>query len=188
MEILTLSEVRLRLEEICTKIKAGNIFIHPTDTIYGLGCNALNMKAVQKIRELKQRPETPFSIWVPSLEWVHQNCLINKEAEQWLQQLPGPYTLILKLKNKKAIAENVNSGLPAIGIRYPDHWFRKVVEKIGVPIITTSANKAGQKFMTAVEDLDPEILPYVEFMISEGEKKGHASKIIDLTTGKIKER
>jgi len=188
MEVLTRNEVGLRLPELLQKIKDGAIFIYPTDTIYGIGCNALNQKAVQKVREIKQRPETPFSIWVPSLKWIEENCLVEKNIQEWLEKLPGPYTLILKLKNKKAVAKEVNNSLNSIGVRIPDHWLGKLIEKLGFPIVTTSANRSGQNFMTSLEDLDPEIEKHVDFLIYEGEKKGHPSKIMDLTTGKIKER
>ena len=60
MEILTKHELRLRKREIADKIKNGAVFIHPTDTIYGIGCNATDDQAIQKIRKLKERPTTPF--------------------------------------------------------------------------------------------------------------------------------
>ena len=188
MEILTKTESQIKNTEIIEKIKSGAIFIHPTDTIYGLGCSALNKKAVAKIRELKERNETPFSVWVPSLKWIKENCVINKEAKEWLSQLPCPYTLILPLKNKKAIADNVAPRLNAIGVRYPEHWFGKTIEKAGVPLVTTSANKVGKPFMTSIKDLDPEIKVGVEFMIDEGEKKARPSKLINLVDGEVKER
>ncbi|MBU1973825.1 MAG: Sua5/YciO/YrdC/YwlC family protein, partial [Nanoarchaeota archaeon] len=98
MEILTKAELRLRYDEIIEKIKAGVIFIHPTDTIYGISCSALNENSVQKIRELKERPDNSFSVWVPSLNWIESNCQLDKKGEEWLKELPGPYTLILKIK------------------------------------------------------------------------------------------
>ncbi|MBS3126896.1 threonylcarbamoyl-AMP synthase [Candidatus Woesearchaeota archaeon] len=188
MEILTQTESRLRQDEIIQKIREGVLFIHPTDTIYGLGCNALNEKAVRKIRALKQRPAAPFSIWVPSLEWVHENCLITSKVKKWLQELPGPYTFILQLKDTSAVAKSVIPETDFIGIRYPDHWFGKIVEKSAVPIITTSANKTGQPFMTSIEDLDPEIEKGVEFMIYEGPKEGSPSKIVHVEKEEIRER
>lgn len=188
MEVLTKAEVQVRYDEIVQKIREGAIFIHPSDTIYGLGCNALNLKAVAKIRKLKQRQETPFSIWVPSLQWITDHCVVDKITEQWIQKLPGPYTLILPIKKKGVLAENVIPGLKAVGIRYPNHWFRKVVTEAGVPMVTTSANKTGKPFMTSIDDLDPEIEQGVEFMIYEGSKEARPSKIINLVEGVVKER
>ncbi len=188
MEVLTKAELQVRFDEIAERIKKGAIFIHPTDTIYGLSCNAQNEKAVAKIRQLKQRQGNPFSVWAPSIEWIKKNCVINKLGEEWLKKLPGPYTLILKLKNKSTIAKGVNLGQETLGVRIPEHWFSKVVNKLGFPIVTTSANQQGKPFMTILENLDPEIEVGVEFIIYEGEKSGHPSKIIDLVKGMVKER
>jgi len=188
MEVFTKAEVQKRYEEIIQKIVQGVIFIHPSDTIYGLGCNALDAKAVENVRKLKEQFHQPISIWVPSLDWVRQNCVLSKEGEEALKKLPGPYTLVMKLKNKKSIAANVTLGKDTIGIRLPDHWFSKVVAKAGIPIITTSANKTGQKFMTSLQDLHTKIEEAVEFMIYEGPKEAHPSKIINTVEGTVKER
>ena len=187
METLTKTELEIKFEEISQRIKEGTIFIHPTDTIYGISCNAANENAVKKIRDLKKRPETPFSVWAPSIKWIKKNCIINKEAEEWLNKLPGPYTLVLKLKNKNAIANNVSFS-DSLGVRIPEHWFSRVVEILGFPIITTSVNKAGEQFMTGLDNLDQEMQGKIDFIVYEGEKKVRPSKIINLVEKKVKER
>ncbi|HLC88929.1 MAG TPA: L-threonylcarbamoyladenylate synthase [Candidatus Nanoarchaeia archaeon] len=187
MEILTKDELILRYSEIIRKIKDGAVFIHPTDTIYGIGCNALNENSVRKIRELKRRADNPFSVWAPSLKWIKDNCAVDKKDQEWLNKLPGPYTLVLKLKNRKAVAKNV-SGADTLGVRMPDHWFAKVVQDIEVPIVTTSVNKAGDTFMTDRNNLDPEIQKGVSFFFYEGEKKGRPSKIINLVKKEVIQR
>jgi L-threonylcarbamoyladenylate synthase len=182
MEVFTQTELNLRQKEIIKKIKDGAIFIHPSDTIYGIGCNALDEKAVKKLREIKERPDTPLSVWVPSMEWVEKNCVESDRIEK----LPGPYTLIVEVKVNNAVAKNVGKG-NTLGIRFPEHWFSEIVQKLGLPIVTTSANKTGQSFMTNLENLDPDIEKQVDFMIYEGEKKARPSKIID-TSGLVKDR
>ena len=114
MEILTKAELQARFEEAIEKIKSGNIFIYPTDTIYGLGCDATNETAVNQIHSLKERTSKPFSVWAPSIGWIRKNCVVDKRAEQWLTKLPGPYTFILKLKNKNAVAKSVVQGMSTI--------------------------------------------------------------------------
>ena len=188
MEILTKAELQVRYDEIIEKIKAGLVFIHPTDTIYGLSCDATNAGAVEQIHKLKERTTKPFSVWAPSIDWIRKNCVIDEKAEQWLQKLPGPYTLILKLKKKNAIAENVILGSNTIGIRYPDHWFRIIVERLGLPLVTTSANKTGQPFMTTIENLDSDVEKGVEFIIYEGLKEARPSKIVNIVEEKVQER
>lgn len=188
METLTKSELKLRLDEVEKAIYDGEIFIHPTDTIYGLGCKATDKKAVKKIREIKERDKNPFSIWAPDIEWIRNNCVINKEAEKWLKKLPGPYTLILKLKNKDAVAPNINPGGDTLGVRLPDHWFHTIVNNINIPIVTTSVNKKGQEFMTDIKKLDPEIKKSISFTIYEGKKIGRPSKIVHLEGEDVKIR
>lgn len=181
MEIINKDEFKINKEAILRGILNGATFIHPTDTIYGIGCNARHFGAVKKVREAKQRYTRPFSIIAPSKEWIRENCEVSKEAEKWINKLPGPYTLILKLKKKDAVSPNVNSDLDTLGIRIPNHWFSEVAAELNAPIVTTSANVIGKDFMTSLDNLDPEIKVKIDFILYEGEKKGRPSTIIDLT-------
>ncbi len=180
MRILNVDEIKFEKQPIIDSIIRGSVFIHPTDTIYGIGCNAQDSKTVKKVRNLKGRATNPFSVIAPSLEWIYENCIGTKEAEEWLSKLPGPYTLILKLK-KKCVAKEVNPGLNTLGIRIPNHWIRKLVAESDVPIVTTSVNRANEDYMTSLEDLDPTIKSGIDFVIYEGKKESKPSKIIDLT-------
>lgn len=180
MRILNFDELKLEKEAILDSIITGAVFIHPTDTIYGLGCNAQNQNAVKKVRKLKARTSNPFSVIAPSFEWIHENCIVAKESEEWLGKLPGPYTLILKLKNK-CVAKEVNPGLKTLGIRLPNHWIRKIVAEADVPVVSTSVNRSSEDYMTSLEDLDPAIKSGIDFVLYEGKKEGKPSKIIDLT-------
>ena len=159
-----------------------SVFIYPTDTIYGIGCDATNDKAVARVREIKGREMKPFSVIAPSKEWIFENCIVNEKAKEWLDKLPGAYTFIFKLKDKKtkAVAENVNLG-ETIGVRIPTHWISEAVNKLKVPIVTTSVNLTGKPFMTSLDNLDEDIKNKVDFIIYEGEKKGSPSRVVDLT-------
>lgn len=191
MQVITPTETRLRKEEIKEMILRGDVFIHPTDTIYGLGCDATNPKAVQKIREMKKRPETPFSIIAPSKEWIEEHCVISKDAKGWLNKLPGPYTFILKTK-KQAVAPNVAPKNDTLGVRIPAHWFSKFVGWLGTPVVTTSVNVTDEPFMTKLEDLDMDmnegIRHKLSFVIYEEEKQGKPSKIVHLEGEEVKIR
>ncbi len=187
MEVITRIELEYRKQEFVEKIKAGAIFIYPTDTIYGIGCSALRQRSVQKIRELKGRQTAALSIWVPSIDWIKKYCVISSKAEAWLEKLPGPYTLIIPLTENHPLAKNVTPD-KTIGVRLPDHWFQSIVKECGFPIITTSANKTGEQFMTSIENLDHDLEREVEFMIYEGEKDARPSKIVNVEEEDIKER
>ncbi|MBI2523011.1 threonylcarbamoyl-AMP synthase [Candidatus Woesearchaeota archaeon] len=180
MRILSKEEFEQEKDIIMTSLKENSpIFIYPTDTIYGIGCNALDKRAVEKIREAKQREKNPFSVIAPSKEWIDENLIVNENAKDWVKRLPGPYTLVLKVKNQ-CVAENVAPGLDTLGVRIPDHWFSNFVAEVNIPIITTSANKAGKDFMTSLDDSDIEIKSKVDFIVYEGGKNGRPSRIIDL--------
>lgn len=180
MRILNFEELNLEKQPIIDAIIGGSVFIHPTDTIYGIGCNAQNSKAVKNVRQLKGRTTNPFSVIAPSYDWIKKNCIVAKEAEEWLEKLPGPYTLILKLKNS-CVAKEVSQGLKTLGIRIPNHWIRKLVAEAEVPVVTTSVNMANEDYMTSLEDLDPAIKSGIDFALYEGKKEGKPSRIIDLT-------
>ena len=108
-----------------------------------------------------------------------------KTAEEWLEKLPGPYTLILKLKNPEAVEHIVNKGMATIGVRIPDHWTTDIAKELNLPIVTTSANLAGKAFMTSVETLDTNVRNKVAFMINEGEIKGKPSTLVNLTKDEV---
>lgn len=188
--IVTKEEFLKSKKRLMKELK-NNVFIYPTDSIYGIGCDATNEKLVLKIRELKGSSIQPFSIIAPSKKWVYDNCIVNEKEKEFVEQL-GKYimigdkehrfTLILKLKDKNAIAKNVNPGKDTIGVRIPNNWFSEIVSEMKVPIVTTSANKTGSDFMTTIENLHDDIKNRVDLIIYEGEKTGKPSTIINLDT------
>ncbi|MFT4343703.1 MAG: L-threonylcarbamoyladenylate synthase [Candidatus Woesearchaeota archaeon] len=181
MQAYNKSEWELKKEFVINRIHQGDVFVHPTDTIYGLGCDATNGDAIIRIRDMKSRYTRPFSVIAPNKTWIRENCVVEKNAVPWLTKLPGPYTLILKLKNKNAIAPEVNANIDTIGVRIIDHWSQELAEKSGKPIVTTSANKVGGNVMTTPEDIDLDIKGKIDFILHEELVKGKPSTIIDLT-------
>ncbi|MBW3011406.1 Sua5/YciO/YrdC/YwlC family protein [Candidatus Woesearchaeota archaeon] len=167
MRVVNKDEFRLEKTEFFDAILDGAIFIHATDTIYGLGCDATNKEAVARLRKIKEKDKQPFPIIAPNKEWIIENMDVK---EKDLEKLPGPFTIIADIKNKDCIADNVNPlGNNTLGIRIPDHWFSMVVSMLGVPIVTTSVNKGGGAYMKQIEDLS----------------SGSPSEIINLSKGKI---
>lgn len=160
-------------ENLKKEILSGKIFIYPTDTIYGIGCNALNKKAVEKIRNIKQRDKKPFSIIAPSFSWIKQNCTININLKKYL---PGPYTIILKKKNKSFLTHVSHTN--SLGIRIPDNNFCKKIQKSGVPFITTSINLTGQPFITKISEIPKQIINKVDIVVDDGELSGRPSTLV----------
>ncbi|MBN1792982.1 threonylcarbamoyl-AMP synthase [Candidatus Woesearchaeota archaeon] len=177
VRILTKEELQLdpRLFEELKR----SVFIYPTDTIYGIGCDATNDELVERVRRIKDRPDQPFSIIIPNKALVYQNCETDERAKPWMDKLPGPFTLLFKVKTR-FFSEKVIPGLDTIGIRIPNHWFSDVVRNLKVPIVTTSVNCSGEDFMTCLEDLNPDIKKQVEFIIYTGPLKGRPSTIVHL--------
>ncbi|MBN2458905.1 threonylcarbamoyl-AMP synthase [Candidatus Woesearchaeota archaeon] len=164
-----------------------SVFIYPTDTIYGIGCDATNPELVERVRRIKRSPDQPFSVIIPNKNMIYEYCEAGDEARQWVDKLPGPYTLIFKAK-KKFVAGNVNPAGGTIGVRIPNHWFYHYVKKMKVPIVTTSANISGQDFMTNIDDLDDDIKKHVDYIIYDGEIKSRPSNIIHLEKEEVKIR
>ena len=177
--IISKEEFRNNIEIYALKIKKG-IFIVPTDTIYGLSCNATNSKLVRKLRKIKKQVDRPLSVIVPSKEWIRNNCEVSEEAEKYLKKLPGAYTLILPLKTNSVIAEEVSLGTKTLGVRIPNHWISEMSKFMNIPLITTSANVTGTNFMTCIEDLDDYLRKRVDFVIDQGDLKGRPSNLVHL--------
>ncbi len=182
MRVLSKNDVIVHKLKIVSEIAAGAVFIYPTDTIYGIGCDATSDKSVRRIRELKQRDSKPFSIIAPSIDWIKDNCELNDKAKSWLLKLPGPYTLILPLRNTSAVCAQANMGVKTIGVRIPNHWIADLVSKLGRPLVTTSVNTAGAPPSTKLEQLQSF---NVDFIIFDGELAGKSSTVIDTVSGKI---
>jgi L-threonylcarbamoyladenylate synthase len=172
MKLLKINSINL--QEIISKILQGKIFIYPTDTIYGLGCNAENIESVNKIKQIKQRDANkPLSVIAPSINWIEENLIVDIDLSKYL---PGPYTLILKKKNKNFLSHVSSTG--SLGIRIPDCDFTKIIQKSGVPFITTSVNLSGEPFITQISNVPESIKNKVNIIIDAGELNGKPSILV----------
>ena len=184
MKIIHADNVEANKLEIVEAIKRGDIFIYPTDTIYGMGCNATLESQVQKLRTIKKRAHgNPLSVIAPSKEWIVEHCLADDE--RLLDKLPGPYTLIFHRKHKEVVAPSINSNDDSLGVRIIHHWFQKYVTEAGVPFVTTSVNLAGDKYMQKFKDIPEERKNSVDYIIYEGERKGVPSAKLDYAHTKV---
>jgi len=174
MKLIKINQITPKIEEeIIDAIKRGKIFIYPTDTIYGIGCNAYNKFSVNKIKRIKQRDEKPFSIIAPSFDWIGQNLVLDCDIHKYL---PGPYTIILKKKYNNYLP--YVSKTDSIGIRIPKCDFTKTIQKSEFPFITTSVNLTGEPFATKISDIPDSILEKVDYIIDTGELNGKPSTLI----------
>jgi len=168
--VLNNKEIR---NEIIEEMRTGSVFVYPTDTIYGLGCNALISESVKKIRAIK-RTDRPFSVIAPSTEWILRNLIV--ESKKALKILPGPYTLIFMKKEPFFLREV--SPLPTLGVRIAGHPITRIVREVGIPFVTTSANLSGKKPITKPSQAK---FRGVNFVIDGGILSGPPSIVIDLS-------
>ncbi|MEM5812157.1 MAG: L-threonylcarbamoyladenylate synthase [Candidatus Aenigmatarchaeota archaeon] len=160
--------------DVIEEIRTGSVFVYPTDTVYGLGCNALISDSVKKIRKIK-KTEHPFSVIVPSSEWILKNLVV--ESKKSLNVLPGPYTLIFR-KKEPFFLKDV-SPLPTLGVRIPAHPITKLVRDMGIPVVSTSANISGSQPIKKASDANR--LKGIDFVIDGGTLPGPPSIVIDLS-------
>jgi len=165
-------------------ILAGKLVVYPTDTLYGIGCNAKDAKAVEKVRAAKGRDSgKPLSILVSDYKMLLEYCEVSSAQEHILHALlPGPYTFILPLRSSLPV-----SATGKIGVRVPEHiLMRKVSEQAGVPIVSTSANLSGRKEPASLSEVDRKIMSAVDLVIDGGTcKYAQGSTIIDLVEMKV---
>lgn len=173
-----------KLNKIGNIIKNGGIVVFPTETVYGIGTNALNEKSIKRLYEIKKRLlNKPISLLVNNIDMVNQIAkdITKKEYELMEKFFPGPFTIILK---KKDIIPNiVTANLDTVGVRMPNNDIaRKLIEYAGVPIATTSANISGEISETNLKNIIEIFNNKVDYFIDGGESNlGIPSTIVKVT-------
>ena len=184
MEIITKEQFFANKQKYLQLIREGAIFVYPTDTVYGIGCDAQNEEAVAMISRLKHRPATSqFSVIVPSKQWVRDNCMLSKKAREWIVKLPGPYTLILPRKEtgQKEADQTTSKAQQTVGVRIPNHWISAIVQELSSCIITTSVNRSGSPPITNINAIPLRMRKDITFCIDEGTLQGSPSMLVYLT-------
>jgi len=174
------------IEKIVKVLQNGGLIIYPTDTVYGLGCDITNTKALEKVARIKKvKPEKAnFSFVCNDLshlsDYVKQ---IDTATYKILKRaLPGPYTFVLPGSNSLPKAYKKRK---TVGIRVPDNNIaRAIVETLGNPIVSTSIHDEDEVLEYTT---DPELIfekwqNIVDIVVDGGYGDNHASTVIDLTT------
>lgn len=170
------------INEAIDVLANGGVIIYPTDTVYGLGANIFDNKAVRDIFKIKQRSFLkPLSVLVSdteAIELIAQFSIYQKDTIE--KYLPGPYTFIL---NKTPVVPRVvTGGLTHVGVRVPKNEIACKLASL-FPITTTSANLTDKEVLSAPEDILNQLGCDVDLVIDVGPLKSNkASTIIDLTT------
>ncbi len=156
MEILSIKTTNKTqiIEKACQILKAGGLLVYPTETTYGIGADATNQDAVDKLLQYKSRREgKPLSIAASDLAMAQQYVEINDQAANLYQNfLPGPITVVSYAKDK--VAKGVASERNTLGIRIPDYpLIREIVAAYGKPITATGANASYKKRPYTISDI-----------------------------------
>jgi L-threonylcarbamoyladenylate synthase len=165
-------------------IKNGGIILYPTDTVWGIGCDATNADAVAKIYKLKQRAETQSMICLMNGEKMMYNVFkeIPEVAWQIIDLSEKPTTLILD--NPRNVAPNLIATDKTLGIRIvKDPFCFKLMERMKKPLVSTSANISGQPTPNSFKEISAEIINGVDYVVNLHREKvgGKPSTIIKLT-------
>lgn len=174
-----------KVVEAADVIKKGGIVVFPTRTLYGIGVDAFNTEAVNRVFHVKHRAATnPISVLIKSIDDVKFLAAEIPSAALKFMETFWPGRLTIVFKARPDVPSNLTARTGKIGIRIPEHPVAvKLVASLDGPLTGTSANLSGEPGADCVEDLSLEIINSVDRVIDSGKLKGGiGSTIVDVTT------
>ncbi|RDC56468.1 threonylcarbamoyl-AMP synthase [Pedobacter chinensis] len=168
-------------------VKSGGVILYPTDTIWGLGCDATNADAVEKLLKIKNRPAEKSLIVLLDVDSKLQSYVkeIPEVAYDLIEYAENPLTIIFS--DAKNLASNVINRDGSVGIRIVKHDFcTPLIQRFRKPIVSTSANLSGKPSPKYFDDIDPEILDGVDYIVDfeqENRSTKKPSTIMKLSPG-----
>lgn len=159
-----------KIDKAVEVFKNGGIVIFPTDTAIGIGCRIDKKDSLKKLFEIRKRSENkPVLVLVDSVKMVQKYLLpIPQEVKDKLirKYWPGRVTIVLKCK-KSRVPVIARGGGDTLGVRLPNNKdLLELIKKVGVPIVAPSANIAGEKTPFKFEDLNPELMKQVDYVLA----------------------
>jgi L-threonylcarbamoyladenylate synthase len=174
------------MEEVLGALKAGELVVFPTDTLYGIGADPFRESSVKRVFVAKNRPfDMPLSIAVSNEKMMESVAVLNDNARKLIRRfMPGPITIMLT--KKPTIPDILTSGSNQVGIRIPDHPIAlAIIDKFG-PITATSANLHSQKDPVDATIPKRDLRDHLRICIDCGKTKCAApSTIIDVSDGEV---
>ncbi len=166
-------------------VRDGNIVVYPTETVYGLGADAVDGAAVERVFAAKRRDrDRPVSMAVPDVDAIPEYAeLSDRELAFCRTFLPGPVTVVLTARD--VVPNVLTAGRGRVGIRVPDHEVAlSLLARVG-PLTATSANVSGRESARRVADLDPAIRAAATVVVDGGETPGGGSTVVDVDRGEV---
>lgn len=177
----------LTVEEAAARIRSGGVVAFPTETVYGLGANALDAAAVTKIFEIKGRPSTsPLIVHVSSADMAQEVAaewppIADELAQKWW---PGPLTIVLP--KRTCVPDIVTAGLPTVGVRIPSHPVAlELIRAAGVPIAAPSANRFTGLSPTTAEHVKKAFGDHVDVIEGGPSNVGIESTVVAIEGEKL---
>lgn len=184
-KIITCEESSHFLSKVSDIYSQGGLFVYPTETLYGLGTNPFDEKALKRIYTVKKRPkDMPISIAVSNVEMMGKFGEVNEQVKKIVKHyLPGPVTLLIK--SKSSLSE-ILAPKGKVGIRIPDHNIAlKIIDLVG-PISATSANLHNHPEPRNVNEAYDQLSDNVDLFIDCGETRYNGpSTMVDCTEPSI---
>ena len=162
-------------------MKSGGVIVYPTDTVYGMGCDLLNKRALEKIYQYKRMPRhKPLSFICADLQQVAEYAQIPNAAFKLMRRLlPGPYTFILQAT--RLVPKVMLSKQHTVGIRVPDHEIcLELVRGLGNPMVNTSASTDLEEVVSDPDHIQNEF-HMIDLMLTDGPLESDPSTVIDFT-------
>lgn len=179
-----------RIQKIVEILRNGGVIIYPTDTIYGMGCDIFNQKAIERVCQIKgvkpQKHNFSFICYDLSNIAEFTRALSTPVFKLMKKALPGPFTFILEANNK--VPKLLNNKKKTVGIRVPDHPIPRIlVKELGQPILTTSIRDEDDviEYSTDPELIYEKYKDIVDAVVDGGYGNNVASTVIDCTGDEI---
>lgn len=169
------------VRKVADTLKGGGIIAYPTDTHYGIGCDIMNKKAIERIYQIKQRNKNkPFSFICSGLKNISRYAKVSNYAYRTMKRLlPGPYTFILE--GSKMVPKMMLTKRKTAGIRVPDNRICiDLIRQLGNPIISTSASLPNNDVLQDPSLIHEHLNSRLDVVIDGGPVPGRPSSVISL--------
>ncbi|MFC6939312.1 L-threonylcarbamoyladenylate synthase [Salinirubellus sp. GCM10025818] len=167
------------IERAGEAIREGRLVVYPTDTVYGLGANALDPETIEQVFEAKGRSrDRPLSLGVPDVETALEYADPTDREERFMRAfLPGPVTVVVE--RREPVPDALTAGRDRVGLRIPDHdvslAFYRAADR---PVTATSANRSGEGSARTVAEIDRSVRE-AAVVLDAGETPGTESTVVD---------
>lgn len=186
MKILRLHKNNyVKLKDVAKIINDGKVVVFPTETVYGIGVNGLEVDAIEKLYKIKGRDyNKPISLLVSSYEMIESVANIVSPMEKRIIEnfFPGPITLVLDKKD--VVPDILTAGTNTVGIRMPDSEFcLRLIDYVGKPIATSSANISGRESGVDIENIYAQFGDMVDLYVDNDEERSDISSTVVRVVG-----